>query len=91
MASELIVTETQWEKLVPLSLNASVAFFAVKWGLIDQAAFHARNVLSMETEKMDWLGYLAGIPVEEVPPEVWENRKEHVTELVNEWLMGGIN
>lgn len=82
-------TEDQWEKTSPLSLSANVAFWAVKWGMIRSASEYARNVNQDEIERMDWIGYLAGIPVEYAPDEVWAKREEDVTELVNEWLMGG--
>lgn len=86
---EIVITPEQWQKKAdPLSSRAYSAFSMLRLGYVNSnAVFFARDATTEEIVSIDWLGYLAGIPDDIVPPEIWQKRAEDVIEMVNEWLL----
>jgi hypothetical protein len=83
------VCEEQWkEKIMPLSSYAYMAFMLLKFDrMSSQVVGFARKAKADELARMKWLGYLAGIPAEIAPQEVWERRTKEAAVMINEWLM----
>jgi hypothetical protein len=85
---EIIITDKQVkEKVLSLSEPAYFALMRLRRGCLNRyTAALARRSTAEEKENMDWIGYVGGIPDDEVPTEVWQKRTEDAIELVINWL-----